>query len=146
MKQEAKLTLCTYQEESIPRNNGGQSPKQGSNRRARRNFESFQELDQRYRNRREEDSDGVAVTVGYTTRDSSQKLSISTTACFVVLLVVVCFAISLALVLLVNYVYKSICPVRRSLRKTIFTSSIFLLIASTAVLLVFHLPFVARQI
>nr|GMD22279.1 hypothetical protein DM860_000026 [Ipomoea batatas]GMD23821.1 hypothetical protein DM860_000026 [Ipomoea batatas]GMD27106.1 hypothetical protein DM860_000026 [Ipomoea batatas] len=94
----------------------------------------YLELDRRYGSRREEDSDGAVTVGGDTTRDSSQKLSISTAACSAVLLVVVCFAISLAIVLLVNCVNKSICPVRRSLRKTVIASAIFLLIASTAAL------------
>lgn len=97
----------------------------------------YLELDRRYGSRREEDGDG-AVTLGDGdgdgTPDRAQKLSISTAACSAVLLVVVCFAISLAIVLLVNCVNKSICPVRRSLRKTVFASAIFLLIASTAAL------------
>ncbi|VFQ70964.1 unnamed protein product [Cuscuta campestris] len=79
--------------------------------------------------RLEEDAAGDG---GNTRGGAAEKVSISATACSAVLLAVVCFAISLAIVLLVNCVNKSICPVRRSLRKTAIASAIFLVISSTA--------------
>ncbi|CAH9074081.1 unnamed protein product [Cuscuta epithymum] len=75
---------------------------------------------------------------GENTRDTAQKVSVLGTACSAVLLIVLCFFISVSIVLLVNCVNKSICPVHghRSLRKTVIASAIVLAICLIAALYV----------